>query len=210
MKVRFARPTLSKHMYDQMQIFDISIWYHTRKLLEPENALIHQSCSSQVTRWYRPPELILLQAEYTAAVDVRAGLCGCRELAFTQAWSYGHRHILESCLAGVVHRLHFRGDAHVSRQILLPRPSLSRSESACRLTHSLTSLRTTLALVFADGLCVYSGRTSYPLSRPERVGSMDAAVEFRKEDHQLNQIFRVSATKYCLPSQFVSFRCTCA
>lgn len=25
----------------------------------------------QVTRWYRPPELILLQGQYTAAVDVR-------------------------------------------------------------------------------------------------------------------------------------------
>ena len=25
----------------------------------------------QVTRWYRPPELILMQTDYTAAVDVR-------------------------------------------------------------------------------------------------------------------------------------------
>ena len=25
----------------------------------------------KVTRWYRPPELILLQGQYTAAVDVR-------------------------------------------------------------------------------------------------------------------------------------------
>ena len=59
--------------------------------LQPASALTRELTKHVVTRWYRAPELILLNDKYTTAIDMWSVGCILAELLSMQTQTYKHR-----------------------------------------------------------------------------------------------------------------------